>query len=151
MDETTAEKIVNKVTTDTLEELSDYFKFWFRSYRSSGISLTQEFSMDHIPEIMEKKVSELNDHEKLILFIHLFIGDDYSPYEPDQELPETEAEKNCILTAYAFMKLFAETHGKVINELFNKEDKVPLLKMEHYGDLSKSELLVLLANTNWDN
>lgn len=99
---------------------------------------------------MDKKVSDLTNQEKLIMFIHIFIGDDFKPEKP--ETPEfTPEQLSCIQTGCGFMSLFAKTHGEFINNSFNIEDQIPLIKTKHIGDLSKPELLVLLANIKWDN
>ena len=142
-----AEKIIQKMTKDTLSNLAEYVRYWYSYTERAGVNLTQEFCMNRVPEIEDKQVKLLTNQEKLIAIIHWLIGDfhpekfDKRYLTPDQQL----VFDNSIL----FLKMFMSINGDKINEAFNTPDKVPQIMGKHAGELTKSDLLVLLVNMEW--
>lgn len=146
-----SKKIVDKVSRDTVDELSDVFKYWSRNCKTSGIKLTQEWCMDGVPAIMDKKVSELDTQEQLIMIIHFLIGDDYSSLKEKDDNKITDEEISCIKAASGFMEIFTKTHADMINLLLNKNGKsIQEAELKRIRDLTKKELLLLIANMNWE-
>ena len=146
-----SKKIIDKLSRDTIDELSDVFKYWNRGHKTGGIRLTQEWCMDAVPAIMDKKVSELDIQEQLIMIIHFLIGDNYSSLKETNDHKITDEEINCIKAASGFMEIFAKTHADMINQLLNKNGKsVQEVELKRIRDLTKKELLLLIANMNWE-